>query len=235
MEYKNQRLIRNFLTTKKNNRAFFWSFFTLFICLVMSQIYWNYNPGMGELLAASPKKVFGDGEYWRLFTSSFIHGDLAHLLSNSLMLTAMGYFVSYNYGAIAYPVFGFVAGIFINLIVIAGYNDNTTLVGASGVVHYLWGFWLVLYIFIQRHVPLNRRLMKVTAVGIFVLAPTEFKPQVSYYAHAVGLALGILTAIPYYILNRKKFRSYEEWETIVEVIDEELENEALNAGPFQSE
>lgn len=231
MENPNKRLVRNFLNTKKDNRAVFWSLLSLFACLIMSQIYWNYNPGMGDLLAASPDKVFKDGEYWRLLTSSFIHADMAHLLSNSLMLTVMGYFVVYNYGALAYPFFGFVAGIFINLIVISSYTSNTTLVGASGVVHYLWGFWFILYVFIQRHVPLNRRLMKVTAVGIFVLAPTEFKPQVSYYAHAVGLILGVVTAIPYYILNRKKYHSYEVWEDIVEIVDEELENEALNSDP----
>jgi rhomboid protease GluP len=230
MENSNRRLVRNFLSGKKDNKALFWSVLALFSCLLMSHVYWNFNPGLGEMLAASPNKVFRDGQYWRLFTSTFIHADMSHLLANSYMLAVMGYFVNYHYGAKAYPIFGFIAGIFINLIVISDFSGNNTLVGASGVVYYLWGFWLVLYIFIQRHVSLNRRFMKVTAVGIFVLAPAEFKPQVSYYAHAVGLVLGVISGFAYYLKNRSKYHSYEIWEDVVEVIDPELEFEALNPG-----
>ena len=229
MENSNKRLVRNFLSGKKDNKALLWSVSTLLTCLIMSHIYWNFNSGLGDLLAASPNKVFVNGEYWRLFTSSFIHADLSHLLANSFMLAVMGYFVNYHYGAITYPFFAFVAGIFINLIVISSFRGNSTLVGASGVAYYLWGFWLVLYIFIQRHVPLNRRLMKATAVGIFVLAPSQFKPQVSYYAHGVGLVLGMISGLAYYLKNRSKYHSYEVWKDIVEKIDPDLEQEALNS------
>jgi len=229
MDITNKRLIRNFLSRKSNNKALQWSLFTLFVCLVMSNVYWNFSPGIGDLLAASPEKVFASKEYWRLFTSSFIHADLAHLLSNSLMMTIMGYFVIYQYGVLIFPFLGFIAGIFINLIVIWNYSAGSTIVGASGIVHYLWGYWLVLYILIQHHVPFNRRLMKVTAVGIFILAPTEFKPNVSYLAHAIGLAFGIFTGICYFIFNRQMIRSYEHWEPVVERVDEELAQEALNS------
>lgn len=201
----------------------------LFICVVMSNLYWRTDLGMTELLAASPDAVFGAGEYWRLFTSSLIHADLAHLLSNSLMLSLMGYFVTHHFGVVSYPILGFVGGILINLIVIWDYSGGSTLVGASGVVHYLWGFWFVLYLFIQRHVPFSRRLMKVTAVGLFVLVPTEFKPQVSYYAHGVGLAIGMLTGLGYWFLNQKRIRAYEVWEDYIEVVDPELAEEAESA------
>jgi rhomboid protease GluP len=196
---------------------------TLLICLGMSQVYWNHS--FGEYLAASPEMVFEKKQYWRLFTSSFIHGDLAHLLSNSVMLSIMGYFVCSHYGASMYPLLGFIVGIFINLIVIWDYPARASLVGASGVVHYLWGFWLVLYIFIQKHIPLGRRFMKATAVGIFILVPTEFKPQVSYYAHGVGLALGVLCGFIYYLVNYKKISSFEVWEEVVEEDDDEEEYE----------
>jgi len=228
-EIKTRRLVKNFLSHKKKNKALLWSLATLILCLIMSNIYWNLTPGVGDLLAASPNKVFKAKEYWRLFTSSFIHGDLAHFLSNSLMLALMGYFVNYHYGTLIFPLSGFIAGIFINFIVISNYSMNTTLVGASGVVHYLWGYWLMLYIFIQHHIPLGRRLMKVTAVGIFILAPTEFKANVSYLAHFVGLILGILAGFCHYFLLREKIKSYEVWEEHVEEVDEDLAHEAENS------
>lgn len=222
------KLVRNFLSLKKTgNPAFKWTLITLGLCYLMSFLYWNHP--LGELLKANPATVFGEKEYWRLFTSSFIHGDLGHLLSNSLMLGVMGYFVNYHYGKIIFPVLGFLSGILINLIVIWSHPPEVGLVGASGVVHWLWGFWLVLYIPIQRSVPIPRRVMKVTAVGLFVLLPTEFNAQTSYYAHGVGLGLGLVTGLIYFLLFAKKIYSYEQWEQEVNVVDDELVNEAIGS------
>ena len=227
MKKKNKKLIRNFLSRRDNNRALFWSLLTLVICFIMSHLYWNPLFKVNHFLAASPYNVFEQKEYWRLFTSSFIHADFNHFLSNSLMLTIMGYFVNYHFGTIVYPIFGFVSGIFINLFVIWDHTGNWTLVGASGVVHYLWGFWFITYILIQSHIALNRRLMKVIAVGIFILVPTEFKANVSYLAHGIGIILGCFTGFLYFIVNRKKIKSYEVWKEIEEVVDEDLAMEAM--------
>lgn len=140
-----------------------WSVGTLALCYFLSSVYWGLIPGWSDYLAVSPKSIFEGKEYWRLFTSSFIHGDLAHFLSNSLMLTIMGYFVAHHHGSLMFPFISFLAGILINLIVMLKfdyYGENITLVGASGVVHYLWGFWFVTYFFIDRHLSINRRLMR---------------------------------------------------------------------------
>ena len=222
----NRKLIRNFLSLKKTESfAFQWSFFVLAFCYLMSFIYWNLP--LGEYLAANPEMVFQKGEYWRLFTSSFIHGDLRHFLSNSLMLGVMGYFVNYHYGKLIFPLLGFLAGIIINLIVIWDHPPQVSLVGASGIVHWLWGFWLVLYIPIQRNVPLFRRLMKVSVVGLFVLLPTEFNAQTSYYAHGVGLVLGVIMGLVYFLYNYKKLYSFEKWVEEVNVVDDDLVDAAL--------
>jgi rhomboid protease GluP len=193
----------------------------------MSNLYW-YSP-LGDYLAASPQKVFGQSEYWRLFTSSFIHGDMAHFLSNSVMLSLMGYFVAYHFKSIMFPVTSFIAGIFINLIVIWNFPPEVSLVGASGIVYYLWGFWLVNYICIQKHIPLARRFMKATAIGIIVLAPSEFRAQVSYYAHGVGLVLGVAVGVVYYLFNKTKIHSVEQWHYETKYVDDELVWEAMEA------
>jgi rhomboid protease GluP len=229
MKLIGRKLTSNILSRRPQSNAWSWSVLTLVTCYFMSYLYWNFNPGIGQYLAASPAKVFHAKEYWRLFTSSFIHGDMAHFLSNSLMLTVMGYFVNYHYGSLVYPLFGFISGIFINLYVIWDFSPQSTLVGASGVVHYLWGFWFITYLFIQTNISLNRRLMKVLAVGIFVLAPTEFKANVSYLAHGVGIVLGGGTGLIYFFLNREKIRSYEVWEPVYEEVDDDLNYEAMKS------
>lgn len=229
MEIIGKKLTHNILSRKPNSNALWWSMGTLVLCYFISILNWNFSQEGSDFLAASPHKVFIQKEYWRLFTSSFIHGDMAHFLSNSVMLSIMGYFVNYHYGTVIYPILGFIAGIFINLYVIWNFSPHSTLVGASGIVHYLWGFWFITYIFVQKDVSLSRRFMKVVAVGIFILAPTEFKENVSYLAHGVGTFLGILTGSLFCLLNQKKIKSLEVWEPIYDIYDVELAQEAEQA------
>ena len=222
-----RKLVSNYLTRKhKESFALQWVIFTLVACYAMSFLYWNYP--VGEYLAASPSKVFEMKEYWRLFTSSLIHADLSHFLSNSFMLSIMGYFVSYHYGAILFPGIAFLFGILINLIVIWGYPPEVSLVGASGVVYWLWGFWLVLYLGIQRHVPIIRRVMKVSIVGLFVLLPNEFRAQTSYFAHAVGFILGVGFGFLYFIFFNKKIFASEIWTNEIVHTDDDLVEEAMS-------
>lgn len=132
----------------------------------------------------------------------------------------MGYYVTSHYGFLIYPVISFLLGGLTNLVVLLTFKDNHTLVGASGVVYFLWGFWLVLYILIQKHISLNRRMMKVVAVGIFFLVPTTLVYNVSYLAHAVGLVFGVCAGTFYYIINRKLIISYQKKIVIEECSDE---------------
>ena len=171
---------------------------------------------MGDLLQAKPSLVFEGGQWWSLFTSSFIHGDLSHLLSNSLMLTLMGYFVASYYGGWVFPGVSFLAGGLINYLTISTHVQDVALVGASGVVYFLWGFWLVLFLFLERHVSVPRRLMKIAAISLAVLVPTSYQPNVSYLAHGIGLLVGVGVGMLYYIVKRTYLHSFEEYRTIVD-------------------
>ncbi|MCW4026824.1 MAG: hypothetical protein NWE76_05025, partial [Candidatus Bathyarchaeota archaeon] len=54
-------------------------------------------------------------------------------------------------------------------------------------------------------------------VGIVLLMPTAFERSISYRSHAVGLAIGILFAIVYFLARRDQIRSEEILET--ELVD----------------
>jgi membrane associated rhomboid family serine protease len=90
-------------------------------------------------------------------------------------------------------------------------NPEIGLVGASGVVYFLWGLWLTLYLLIDRTVSLSRRFMKITAITILMLVPSTFEPGVSYMAHFLGLVCGVLWATTYYIFKRKRILSYDKF------------------------
>lgn len=170
-------------------------------CLCVSAFYWDQNGSLSPLIAASYQKVLIEGEYWRLFTSLFAHADLEHYLSNMLMLGFLSYFTVSFYG-LKVGAYAIVAGAIINLASINWIGANTDLVGASGVVYFLWGFWLSLYLCIQKSISLRGRLVRISGVFLILLIPTTYSPSTSYFAHYFGFFIGALLGLVSYALNR---------------------------------
>lgn len=221
-----KKFIRNYLSKQKYNSGKISAFFILTLCFVLSLFYWDTTSILSPILSANKKLVFETGEYWRLFTTSFIHGDIEHLMSNSLMLFILTYFVSAFYGSFISIGLGFIMGIVTNAVVIYQYGENTTLVGASGVIYYLWGFWLVLYVCITKHMSIFKRLIRVFGIFLILLVPTTYSPSTSYLAHYIGFAVGVVVGIIYYFFKRNKISSFEFWEYRV-VPDFEKQDELI--------
>lgn len=214
--------VRNFLSSRHNNWGVLAGASFLTICFIMSLFYWDKSYPISSFLSASRDTIFVNGEYWRLFTTSFIHGDLQHLLANSLMLYILTYFVTSFYGGLQSLIVSSIMGVAINLFVLYQYQTNTTLVGASGIVYYLWGFWLTLYFFIQTHQTVLGRILRIGAVFFILLIPTQYSPSTSYLAHYFGFLIGLGVGCLYYLLKRKKLHSFEIWKFKV-IQDDDLD------------
>lgn len=193
-------------------------FFT--VCTLLSTLYW-FHPS-GDLLLAKGELVFVQRDFYRLLSSVFIHGDLKHLLSNSLMLLLLSYFVIEYYGFKLFTLYALSAGVLTNALTLSYMPSHVGLLGASGVVYFLWGFWLSLYVFIEKTVPLSRRIMKVAAVTLFLLVPSSFDPQVSYLAHGVGFGFGIFFGLSHFLVFKKKFLKFEKYRYILEYEDSDF-------------
>lgn len=226
-----KKFIRNFLSRKHFNTGYVFAFVTLGLCLTLSNFYWHEGGFLSSYLAVNKNLINQKHEYWRLFTSTFIHGDLDHFLSNSLMLGFLTYFVSSFYGG-KYSTFiaFFMSGI-TNLIVIQFYAGEMYLVGASGVVYYLWGFWLLLYLLIQRQFSFPIRLMRVFGVFLILLIPTNYVPNTSYLAHYTGFILGVFVGLIYYTFHYKWLHSFELYQYKIknDVLSPELEEAYLDS------
>lgn len=191
------------LWSRPNPNALIFSLLTVLACVLLSVLYWQRN-GYSLLLAATGNQVFESKEYWRLFTTVFIHADMKHLISNMYMLSLLGYFVAGYFGFIIFPIATtFFAGV-INLIAIKTYDPNVVLLGASGLVYLLAGFWFAMYVIIERQRPFIARVVRVIGVALVVLFPTTFEPEVSYRTHFIGFVVGILIAIPYSFIYQAK-------------------------------
>lgn len=82
-----------------------------------------------------------DGEWWRLFTSTFLHGGLMHLLANMYGLLFVGIFLEPLLGKTKYLATYVLTGILASIASIWWY-DATVSVGASGAIFGLYGVFL---------------------------------------------------------------------------------------------
>lgn len=211
IEMPEKRLVNTLITKPPRKSSLpVTAFFVLFVVLV-TQLYWIDFAGLAEFLPAVNRKIFEGGEVWRLLTAVLIHGDLGHLLSNLYMLSILSFFVYGYFGSFAYPVFTFLGAGLVNLISVYTYPPDVRLLGASGLVYLLGGFWLVLYLFIQRQHKLMSRLLRITGMSLMVFFPTSFEATTSYRTHFIGFVVGLLMGAIYFYFNKDKIREAEEY------------------------
>jgi rhomboid protease GluP len=179
---------------------------------VSSWMAWE-NSHLIDRGAANLQAVFHQGEVWRLVTAVFLHSDLGHLLSNAYMILLLGFFVQAYFGWPIFPVAAVAAGAVVNGLTVLSYPPESQLLGASGVVYWLAGFWLVLFFLIERQRSWMSRSLRVMGVGLLILFPSEFQPHVSYRAHAWGFGLGVVAGLLYFLVKRRWIQAFEVVET----------------------
>ncbi|MGE0616100.1 MAG: rhomboid family intramembrane serine protease [Bacteriovoracia bacterium] len=176
-----------------------------------STAYWQDWGGLAGLWSAIPERVLQHGELWRILTAAFVHSDLSHLLSNALGLGVLSFLTFGYYGFRVTPLLTLGLAAAANLIVMFTYSPQVRLVGASGWVYTLAGFWLVQFICLQRQYTLPGRWMRAVAVALATMGPSTYEPGVSYRTHVVGFFLGAVVSWFYFRIHRERLRSAEEW------------------------
>ncbi|MBS4959794.1 MAG: rhomboid family intramembrane serine protease [Clostridiales bacterium] len=83
--------------------------------------------------------VIGDGEYYRLITSMFLHGGLAHVIGNCIYLYVFGSRTEKYYGRTAFLLIYYSAGLGGDIISILFNSHNTISIGASCAIYGLLG------------------------------------------------------------------------------------------------
>ena len=212
-----RRFHSNFLTQSHFKGGKGVSLVSVLSCFLFSYLNWS------EVIdtTANGAVLQDSNQWWRLFTTTFVHSDIEHFLSNSLMLFILTYFTYSFYGFGMAISCSYVMGAVINALTLLFYQDNTTLVGVSGVIYYQWGFWLTLFCFLQRQYSLIGRFLRVGAIFFILLIPTTYKPQTSYLAHYLGFLLGVGVGGFYFLIRRRRLFQYERWEWIMEGDDED--------------
>jgi rhomboid protease GluP len=229
MKFLTHTVVRgNWLTRKIDPSAAMVAAVLTLVLFAGSLLFWKNTLNAEYWMAATRDSVVTKHEWWRAWSTLLVHADAKHLLSNCLLFFILGSFVFGYFGYLAFPVLAFAAGGLTNLLVLSGMPAGTQLIGASGVVFWMGGFWLVLYFLIERRKSLTQRALRATGVGLVLFFPAEaFQPGISYMSHFIGFISGVLFGTVFYLFNKAKIQHAEIKEVIFE-FDEDDESLSTN-------
>ena len=162
-------------------------------------------------LSANGYLVYEKGEYWKAFTTSLMHGDFVHLGHNTLFFMAFSVLLNFYFGFWIFPILSFIVGGVINLIALKIYQPEIYLVGISGVIYFMAAFWMTLFVGLERHMSLYKRMMITTGVSLILFFPEAFVRNVSYLAHGLGFGMGIVLGSVYFWFKQAELQSHEVW------------------------
>jgi len=151
------------------------------------------SPTPKELLEIGGNRRFEvmNGEYWRLFTSIFIHGGLMHLIMNLYGLGLGASLLEGILGRTQLVISFIVCGILASIASIY-WHENTVSVGASGAIFGLYGLILAFTVF--KIYPTHMRGMTWMLLGLYagVSLLFGFSGGIDNAAHFGGLISGFI-------------------------------------------
>jgi rhomboid protease GluP len=171
----------------------------VYVAMVAMGVPWM-NPTGEQVLpwgADSGELVIIDHQYWRLFTSVFIHFGLIHIFMNMFCLVSAGPLVERLFGHFGFAVLYVLSGLGGSIASV--WSQPTGIgAGASGAIFGVFGGLLGFLAIRHREVPLSiLKPMRAGAIS-FVVYNTFFSaviPGISMAAHTGGLATGFVCGL----------------------------------------
>lgn len=134
------------------------------------------------------------GEWWRLFTSMFLHIGIAHLIFNSIALYYLGVVVERMFGHTRFLILYILAGLMGSIASFAFNDPLVTSAGASGAIYGLFG--ALLYFGLRRKDLFFQTMGKeILAVLGINLALSIAISSIDLFAHLGGLVGGFFAAM----------------------------------------
>lgn len=187
---------------------------TITIALVaINIIIYIYCTYAGEVVynigCMDAERVLLDGEYYRFFTSMFMHGGIDHIFSNMIFLAALGEMLERVIGHVRFAILYLLSGVGGSLFSIANVvlsGNHYTAIGASGAVFGLIGAMIILVVINNGHyqgISIRRMLF---AIAYMVYSGMRSN-NVDNAAHIGGLISGVLIMAVMYVIETFKPRN----------------------------
>lgn len=154
------------------------------------------NPTTDELIrwGANYGPLTQSGEWWRLFTSAFIHVGILHLLMNMAVLWTGGHLIERLFGQASFAAVYAISALGGSLTSIA-IHPMTTSAGASGAIFGIYGGMIAYLVVCQATLPNGIRSAMIQSALTFVAYNLLYGlalPHVDVAAHVGGLVAGFL-------------------------------------------
>jgi membrane associated rhomboid family serine protease len=132
-----------------------------------------------------------EGEWWRFFTATMLHGDVPHLISNCTIGVVFLGLAMAQYGAGVALLATFLSGAAANVVSYMVYEHPYRALGASGVVMAALGMLAAHSIWLWRtQRPVGPVVLRSVLGGILLLVLVGFDPGSDVVAHVSGFVLG---------------------------------------------
>ncbi len=153
--------------------------------------------------AANGKLIIEEKQYYRLFTSMFLHFGFDHLLNNMIMLYFVGSLLECHMRKLSFVTSYLCSGLIASLVSTLYYyraNQDVVSAGASGAVYGIIGL-LIVMVFFHRGKLEGLYFPRVVVMAILVLYSGVYQSNVDVVAHVAGFVCGILFGIILYMMR----------------------------------
>lgn|GEM_PF-1492088 len=170
----------------------------LFVFMYLADINFNNSYDLLRWGAISDKSLINE-EWWRLFTSIFLHGGFVHLIYNMVILVFLGCLIESILGTKKFLILYLLCGISASLITLL-FKSNYVEAGASGAIFGLCGIYFGLTLI--RYIEKNFLLV---LISIFVILNILFslRSGISMSSHLGGLISGVVITLIYFPLEKQ--------------------------------
>ena len=170
----------------------------IFICILVFILMYVLGNGSTDnytllVFGANVDTLTKNGDYYRLFTSMFLHIGILHLLCNMYSLYIIGKEVENVFGKVKYLIIYLLSGIAGSILSLA-FNHNTICAGASGAIFGLLGALLYFGYYYRTYLgaTLTRSIIPVIVLNLIIGFTSS---GIDNAAHIGGLVGGILIAM----------------------------------------
>lgn len=170
----------------------------IFICILIFILMYVLGNGSTDnytllVFGANVDTLTKNGDYYRLFTSMFLHIGILHLLCNMYSLYIIGKEVENVFGKVKYLIIYLLSGIAGSILSLA-FNHNTICAGASGAIFGLLGALLYFGYYYRTYLgaTLTRSIIPVIVLNLIIGFTSS---GIDNAAHIGGLVGGILIAM----------------------------------------
>lgn len=154
--------------------------------------------------------VLGEGEYYRLFSSMFMHFGFEHLVNNMVMLLVIGFTLEREIGTIKFLIIYLLSGLGGNILSAVWdvmLESFAVSAGASGAIFGIVG--ALLYVAIRNH----GRIGEMSGRGLVFMVILSLyygftSGGVDNFAHIGGLLSGFILSVLLYWKRQRKYSRY---------------------------